>query len=53
VPPASPALAAEHKLGRNTLHEAADRLVDQGHLTRDARGVQLIDPLLREWLRRR
>ena len=37
VPPASPALAAEHQLGRNTLHEAAERLVDQGHLGREGR----------------
>jgi hypothetical protein len=54
VPPASPALATEHKLGRNTLHEAAERLVDQGHLARDASGrMRVIDPLLAEWLRRR
>ena len=52
-PPSSPALAEEHQLGRNTLHEAAERLMDQGHLTRDRRGVRVIDPLLREWLRRR
>ncbi|MBA2643995.1 MAG: hypothetical protein H0U80_00955 [Solirubrobacterales bacterium] len=53
LPPASPALAAEHQLGRNTLHEAAERLVDQGHLSREPTGTRLIDPLLREWLRRR
>lgn len=54
LPPASPALAEEHQLGRNTLHEAAERLVDQGHLARDARGrMRVIDPLLAEWLRRR
>jgi hypothetical protein len=53
LPPASPALAAEHQLGRNTLHEAAERLVDQGHLAREPSGMQVIDPLLREWLRRR
>jgi hypothetical protein len=51
--PASPALAEEHQLGRNTLHEAAERLIDQGHLTRAPEGVRLIDPLLSEWLRRR
>ncbi len=53
LPPASPALAAEHQLGRNTLHEAADRLVNQGHLAREPRGMRVIDPLLREWLSRR
>jgi len=53
VPPASPALAEEHQLGRNTLHEAAERLADQGHLARDARATRVIDPLLAEWLRRR
>jgi hypothetical protein len=53
LPPASPSLAQEHQLGRNTLHEAADRLIDQGHLTREANGVRVIDPLLREWLKRR
>jgi uncharacterized protein len=53
VAPASRALAAEHRLSRQTLHEAADRLVDQGHLAREQRGVRLIDPLLAEWLRRR
>jgi hypothetical protein len=53
VPPASPALAAEHQLGRNTLHEAAERLVDQGHLGRDGNKTRVIDPLLGEWLRRR
>lgn len=53
LPPASPALATEHRLGRNTLHEAAERLVDQGHLARERNGMRVIDPLLREWLRRR
>jgi hypothetical protein len=53
VPPASPALAAEHQLGRNTLHEAAERLADQGHLGREGSTMRVIDPLLREWLRRR
>jgi uncharacterized protein len=53
VAPASRALAAEHRLARQTLHEAADRLVDQGHLVREAPGVRLVDPLLGEWLRRR
>ena len=53
VPPASRELAAEHRLGHTTLHRAADRLVDQGHLAREHGGVHVIDPLLREWLRRR
>lgn len=53
LPPASPALAEEHQLGRNTLHGAAERLVDQGHLAREPGGMRVIDPLLREWLRRR
>jgi hypothetical protein len=53
VPPASRALAAEHQLARQTLHEAADRLVDQGHLAREETGIRVIDPLLAEWLRRR
>lgn len=53
LPPTSPALADEHQLGRNTLHDAAERLVDQGHLTREPKGMRVIDPLLREWLRRR
>jgi len=53
LPPASPALAAEHQLGRNTLHDAAERLVDQGHLARQTDGMRLIHPLLYEWLRRR
>ena len=53
LPPASPALASEHQLGRNTLHEAAERLVDQGHLARERNTLRVIDPLLGEWLRRR
>jgi uncharacterized protein len=53
LPPASPGLAREHKLGRNTLHDAAERLVDQGHLARERSGTRVVDPLLREWLRRR
>jgi hypothetical protein len=54
VSPSSPALAAEHGLARNTLHEAAERLVDQGHLTRAGAGATtVVDPLLAEWLRRR
>lgn len=53
VAPASRALAAEHRLARQTLHEAANRLADQGHLVREQAGVGLVDPLLGEWLRRR
>jgi uncharacterized protein len=53
VAPASRALAAEHRLARQTLHEAADRLVDQAHLSRERAGVRVLDPLLGEWLRRR
>jgi uncharacterized protein len=53
VAPASRALAAEHRLARQTLHEAADRLVDQGHLVRERAGIRVVDPLLAEWLRRR
>ncbi len=51
--PTSRALAAEHGVGHSTLARAADRLVDQGHLVRDERGTRVVDPLLREWLRRR
>ena len=53
VPPGSRALAAEHRLARRTLDVAAGRLVDQGHLVRDAAGARPVDPLLGEWLRRR
>jgi uncharacterized protein len=53
IPPTSRALAAEHKLGRNALNAAADRLVNQGHLIRRPSPAQLVDPLLAEWLRRR
>ena len=53
VPPASPQLAQDHKLGRNTLHEAAERLADQSHLTRGDGRTRVVDPLLAEWLRRR
>lgn len=31
----------------------AERLIDQGHLVRERNGTRVIDPLLREWLRRR
>ena len=52
--PSSPALAAEHGLGRNTLHEAAERLIVQGHFVRaGGGGTRVVDPLLAEWLRRR
>ena len=48
-----PALATEHGLGRNTLHVAAERLIDQGHLGRRGGAAYVVDPLLAEWLRRR
>ena len=51
--PSSPALAAEHRLTRRTLHLAAIRLADQGHLIRRPRATRVVDPLLAEWLRRR
>jgi hypothetical protein len=51
--PSSPALASEHGLGRNTLHVAAERLTDQGHLGRRGGATYVVDPLLAEWLRRR
>lgn len=51
--PASRALAEEHRLSRQALHGAADRLLDQGHLARDGGPTQVVDPLLAEWLRRR
>jgi len=52
--PSSPALASEHGLARTTLHEASERLIDQGHLARQGGGVtKVVDPLLAEWLRRR
>jgi uncharacterized protein len=51
--PTSRALAAEHRLARRTLALAADRLADQGHLSRSSSGSTIIDPLLAEWLRRR
>lgn len=53
VGPTSHTLAAEHNLARTTLGAAADRLADQGHLVRGARGSRVVDPLLAEWLRRR
>jgi hypothetical protein len=51
--PGSRSLAREHRLSRQALHDAGERLADQGHLTREARSVRLADPLLAEWLRRR
>ncbi len=53
IAPTNAALAAEHELARNTLQAAADRLAEQGHLRRHARGASVVDPLLAEWLRRR
>ena len=51
--PTSRALAAEHQLSRMALQAAADRLADQGHLRRDGRVSEVVDPLFAEWLRRR
>jgi uncharacterized protein len=51
--PTSRALAEEHRLSRQALHGAGDRLRDQGHLARDDGRTRLVDPLLAEWLRRR
>jgi hypothetical protein len=51
--PSSRALAQEHQLSRQALHDAADRLVDQGHPVREAAAIRVVDPLLAEWLRRR
>ena len=53
IAPTSRALAAEHRIGRTTLDDAASRLADQGHLMRRPRGSTLVDPLLAEWMRRR
>lgn len=53
VAPASRGLAQEHRLSRQALHAAGDRLVDQGHITREGGGARVVDPLLAEWLRRR
>jgi len=51
--PTSRALAAEHKIARNTLNAAARRLAKQGHLVLEPRATRPVDPLLGEWLRRR
>ncbi|WP_320670417.1 AAA family ATPase [Patulibacter defluvii] len=55
VAPSSTALAASHGVARSTLNNAAERLVDQGHLQRDGdRGaIAVVDPLLAEWVRQR
>jgi len=47
--------AAEHRVARSTLQHAVDRLLDdEQHLRRrEGGGVELVDPLLAEWLRRR
>ena len=44
---------AAREQAERALHEAAERLVDQGHLSRGGSGVAVVDPLLAEWLRRR
>ena len=51
--PTSRAVAAEHKIARNTLNGAAQRLARQGHLILEPRAARPVDPLLGEWLRRR
>ena len=51
--PGSRSLAEEHRLSRQALHDAGDRLADQGHLTREGGRARIVDPLLAEWLRRR
>jgi hypothetical protein len=51
--PASRALAEEHRLSRQALHGASERLLDRGHLVRRGSGAHIVDPLLAEWLRRR
>jgi hypothetical protein len=51
--PTSRAVAAEHKIARNTLNAAAQRLARQGHLILEPRAARPVDPLLGEWLRRR
>jgi hypothetical protein len=51
--PTSRAVAAEHKIARNTLNAAARRLARQGHLILEPRAARPVDPLLGEWLRRR
>jgi hypothetical protein len=53
IAPTAQRLADQHNVARSTLGDAAERLSDQGHLIRDGRKVQLVDPLLGEWLRRR
>lgn len=51
--PTSRAVAAEHKIARNTLNAAAQRLARQGHLILEPRAARPVDPVLGEWLRRR
>ncbi|HEV2769038.1 MAG TPA: hypothetical protein VGV40_02485 [Solirubrobacteraceae bacterium] len=53
--PTGTRVAAEHRVARSTLQHAVDRLLgDEQHLRRRAEGgVELVDPLLAEWLRRR
>ncbi len=55
LPPTSERLAAEHRVARSTLQTALARMLDaEQHVVRDDdRRVHLLDPLLREWLRRR
>jgi hypothetical protein len=51
--PTSRAVAAEHKIARNTLNAAAQRLAKQGHLLLEPRASRPVDPLFGEWVRRR
>lgn len=53
IAPTSRALAEQHHVSRGALDAAARRLADQGHLRRLARGAEVVDPLLAEWIRRR
>ena len=55
LPPTGTRLAHEHRIARSTLQTALTRLegVEQHVVRDDSRRVRLLDPLLREWLRRR
>lgn len=55
LPPTSSRLADEHRTARSTLQAALGRLeASEQHVLRsDSGGVELLDPLLGEWLRRR
>ena len=53
IAPTSQQLADQHSVARSTMGDAAGRLLDNGHLTREPRATRLVDPLLAEWIRRR